>query len=77
MKRDLPESGAQPTIEERRAALWRARREAARVVKRTLLAIAVIAGGYYLWLLSRDRKKRAYKDELAPSPTSSNETTPR
>lgn len=39
------------TPEERRLALIKTQRETMRVVKRTLLAIALLAGAYYLYLL--------------------------
>ncbi|MBS7336787.1 MAG: hypothetical protein KIG81_02880 [Thermoguttaceae bacterium] len=44
------------TPEERRLALIRTQRETARVVKRTLVGIALFAFGYYLCLLSRSRR---------------------
>ncbi len=41
----------QLTAEERRLALIKTQRETARVVKRTLIAIALLAGAYYLYLV--------------------------
>ncbi len=44
-----------PTPAEYRAARRRAQREATRAVKRTLIAIALFAGLYYLYLASTSR----------------------
>ena len=60
MKRVNP---AYTTPEERRAALVRTQRETIRVVRRTLMTIALLGGGYYLWLLSREKKQQNAQNE--------------
>lgn len=53
-----------PTPEERRLALMKTQRETMRVVKRTLLALAIIAGGYYLYLLKTQSQDVSINDDV-------------
>lgn len=58
-----------PTPEEYRAARRRVQRETTRVVKRTLIGIALFAGLYYLYLASTSRPDVPPIESETPSAT--------
>ena len=58
-----------PTPEEYRAARRRVQRETARVVKRTLIGIALFAGMYYLFLATNARRVAPPTEPEAPRAT--------
>lgn len=65
-----------PTPEEYRAARRRVQRETARVVKRTLIGIALFAGMYYLFLVSNARRVAPPNEPEAPRTTADVENAP-
>lgn len=68
-KNDAPR---RPTPEEYRAVRRRVQRETVRAVKRTLIAIAIVAGLYYLCLTAADRSETprppAAENDVAETP---------
>lgn len=58
-----------PTPEEYRAARRRVQRETTRVVKRTLVGIALFAGMYYLFLATNARRVEPPTEPEAPQTT--------
>lgn len=64
---------SQTPAEERRLALIRTQRETTRVVKRTLIAIALIAGIYYVYLLKTQPQD---EPDPGPAPAATSETNP-
>lgn len=58
-----------PTPEEYRAARRRVQRETTRVVKRTLIGIALFAGMYYLFLATNARRVAPPNEPEAPRAT--------
>jgi hypothetical protein len=58
-----------PTPEEYRAARRRVQRETTRVVKRTLVGIALFAGLYYLFLATNARRVEPPTEPEAPQST--------
>ncbi|MBQ7030167.1 MAG: hypothetical protein IJN32_07965 [Thermoguttaceae bacterium] len=58
-----------PTPEEYRAARRRVQRETTRVVKRTLVGIALFAGMYYLFLATNARRVEPPTEPEAPQAT--------
>lgn len=73
-KNDAPR---RPTPEEYRAVRRRVQRETVRAVKRTLIAIAIVAGLYYLCLTAADRSETprapVATDAATPSPAAEND----
>lgn len=65
-----------PTPEEYRAARRRVQRETARVVKRTLIGIALFAGMYYLFLATNARRVAPPNEPEAPRTTVDAENAP-
>lgn len=65
-----------PTPEEYRAARRRVQRETTRVVKRTLIGIAFLAGLYYLYLASTSRPETPPVESETPVETVVSETEP-
>ncbi len=63
-----------PTPEEYRAARRRVQRETTRVVKRTLIGIALFAGMYYLFLATNARQVAPPTEPEAPRTTVDAET---
>lgn len=78
MKRTENETDAtrRPTPEEYRAARRRVQRETARVVKRTLIGIALFAGMYYLFLATNARRVAPPTEPEAPRATVDAENAP-
>ena len=62
-----------PTPEEYRAARRRVQRETTRVVKRTLVGIALFAGLYYLFLATNARQAAPPTEPEAPRATAVDE----
>ena len=71
MKRTETDNDAprRPTPEEYRAARRRIQRETTRVVKRTLVGIALFAGMYYLFLATNARRVAPPTEPEAPRAT--------
>ena len=65
-----------PTPEEYRAARRRVQRETTRVVKRTLVGIALFAGMYYLFLATNARRVEPPTEPEAPQTTVDVENAP-
>ena len=65
-----------PTPEEYRAARRRVQRETTRVVKRTLIGIALFAGMYYLFLATNARRVAPPNDPETPRATADAENAP-
>lgn len=65
-----------PTPEEYRAARRRVQRETTRVVKRTLIGIALFAGIYYLFLATNARRVAPPNEPEAPRATVDAENAP-
>lgn len=65
-----------PTPEEYRAARRRVQRETARVVKRTLIGIALFAGMYYLFLATNARRVAPPNEPNATQTTVDAENAP-
>lgn len=63
------EAPRRPTPEEYRAARRRVQRETTRVVKRTLVGIALFAGMYYLFLATNARRVAPPTEPEAPRAT--------
>lgn len=78
MKRTENETDAprRPTPEEYRAARRRVQRETARVVKRTLIGIALFAGMYYLFLATNARRVAPPTEPETPRATVDAENAP-
>ena len=78
MKRTENETDAtrRPTPEEYRAARRRVQRETTRVVKRTLIGIALFAGMYYLFLATNARRVAPPNEPEAPRATVDAENAP-
>ena len=78
MKRTENETDAprRPTPEEYRAARRRVQRETTRVVKRTLVGIALFAGLYYLFLATNARRVEPPTEPEAPRMTVDAESAP-
>lgn len=68
MKKTETENDAprRPSPEEYRAAKRRVQRETTRVVKRTLIGIALFAGMYYLFLATNARRVEPTNEPEAP-----------
>jgi len=56
----------EPTPEERRRAFIRNSRETTRIVKRTLIALALFAGLYYIFLLKTQSPEPSIPETIAP-----------
>lgn len=65
-----------PTPEEYRAARRRVQRETARVVKRTLIGIALFAGMYYLFLATNARRVAPPNEPETPRTTADVKNAP-
>lgn len=63
------DASRRPTPEEYRAARRRVQRETTRVVKRTLIGIALFAGMYYLFLATNARQVAPPTEPEAPQAT--------
>lgn len=63
------DASRRPTPEEYRAARRRVQRETARVVKRTLIGIALFAGMYYLFLATNARQVAPSVESETPRTT--------
>ncbi|MBQ7813744.1 MAG: hypothetical protein IJ387_04515 [Thermoguttaceae bacterium] len=70
------DASRRPTPEEYRAARRRVQRETARVVKRTLIGIALFAGMYYLFLATNARRVAPPTEPEAPRATVDAENAP-